>query len=223
MIDAKRKYIQNGEDKKNSKGLWVTSYPSREKGTSYWTRSWCVWNGLSSRVVVGGPQQIKHPGYEGTTNMFQDFQLFSDWVTQEPNYRTKETNWKYWQLDKDIITPFNKVYSPDTCCFVPNELNGLLTWRTRDRGKLPLGVSEDKGRGDCDIVYRAFCNIDGNRTALGRRKTPQEAHKLWQQAKIDEITKKSAKYDFPSKVVVGLQNHADLIYDDLINDRETVR
>ena len=49
-----------------------------------------------------------------------------------------------YQLDKDILVKGNKVYSPETCCFVPSEINNLFTKRDKSRGNLPIGVSFDK-------------------------------------------------------------------------------
>ena len=37
-------------------------------------------------------------------------------------------------LDKDILVRGNKLYSPDTCLFVPQEINNLLTVQNK-RGK----------------------------------------------------------------------------------------
>lgn len=51
-----------------------------------------------------------------------------------------------WQLDKDILVKGNKVYSPSTCCFVPLEINSLLTSAKRMRGKNPIGVIEIKNK-----------------------------------------------------------------------------
>lgn len=41
-----------------------------------------------------------------------------------------DENWKPhmegWHLDKDILLKGNKVYSPETCAFVPAKINSLL-------------------------------------------------------------------------------------------------
>ena len=47
---------------------------------------------------------------------------------------------KGYHLDKDILTKGNKVYSEDTCVFVPNSLNQFLVSRVNFRGDNPLGV-----------------------------------------------------------------------------------
>lgn len=51
-----------------------------------------------------------------------------------------------YDLDKDIIIKGNKVYSPETCCFVPHKLNCTINKCQRSRGELPIGVSFDKSR-----------------------------------------------------------------------------
>ena len=47
-------------------------------------------------------------------------------------------------LDKDILIKGNKIYSPQTCCFVPENLNSLITKNDSIRNNLPIGVSWDK-------------------------------------------------------------------------------
>jgi hypothetical protein len=44
-------------------------------------------------------------------------------------------------VDKDILFKGNKVYSPETCCIVPNEINCLLTKSDKIRGNLPIGIN----------------------------------------------------------------------------------
>ena len=55
-------------------------------------------------------------------------------------------------LDKDILFKGNKVYSPETCCFVPHAINTLFLNGKKNRGDLPLGVHFDKSKG------RNYCN-----------------------------------------------------------------
>lgn len=46
-----------------------------------------------------------------------------------------------WALDKDILVKGNKVYSPATCCFVPQRINTAFIKREALRGNLPIGVT----------------------------------------------------------------------------------
>lgn len=48
-------------------------------------------------------------------NDWLNFQNFAEW--HEQNYITG------WELDKDILVKYNNLYSPQTCCFVPREIN----------------------------------------------------------------------------------------------------
>lgn len=47
-----------------------------------------------------------------------------------------------YSLDKDILIKGNKIYSPETCCFVPNEINALLIKHDGKRGKYPIGITK---------------------------------------------------------------------------------
>ena len=47
-----------------------------------------------------------------------------------------------WNVDKDIIIKGNKLYSPQTCCFVPTEINSAFTNNRHNRGKNMIGVYE---------------------------------------------------------------------------------
>lgn len=74
-------------------------------------------------------------------------------------------------------------------------------------------------------LYRAYCCVDKKQLALGRRKTPEEAHALWQKAKVEEIRKKILHYKdtLPTNVLEGLELHASIIETDWLNGNETIR
>ena len=83
------------------------------------------------------------------------------------------------QLDKDILVKGNKLYSPDTCLFVPKEINTLLTHRRKDKGLYPVGVSY-KPRIN---RYRAQISKFKKVIHLGCFITPEEAFQAYKTAK----------------------------------------
>ena len=66
-------------------------------------------------------------------------------------------------LDKDILIPGNKIYSPKACSFVPDYINTLLTNSGAIRGELPCGVVAQKpsSHGQINTTYTARCR-DGH-------------------------------------------------------------
>jgi hypothetical protein len=69
---------------------------------------------------------------------WHNYQVFAEWYY--------ENNIKDFQLDKDILVKGNKIYGPDTCCFVPLEINTLLVRHSKCRGAYPIGVGQYRDR-----------------------------------------------------------------------------
>lgn len=94
------------------------------------------WESMEKRCIDGGDQQIKYPRYAGTTNMFGNFNDFVEWSRAEVGYDLRESignqSWA-WCIEKDILGNGSKVYSPETCLFVPNAVNIFLTARNAAR------------------------------------------------------------------------------------------
>ena len=91
--------------------------------------------------------------------------------------------WQGNELDKDILVAGNKVYSPETCCFVSREINLLLTDHGAARGKCPIGVCYHKVSGR----YMARLNINGSHKYLGLLTSPESAHTAFLVAKSDHV------------------------------------
>ena len=82
-------------------------------------------------------------------------------------------------LDKDILCKGNKIYSRETCIFVPQRINSLFTKRDNARGKNPIGVS-DLPSGN----YQAYCNDGyGKSIYLGSYSSKQETFQVYKQYK----------------------------------------
>lgn len=82
-----------------------------------------------------------------------------------------------WTLDKDILVKGNKIYGPQTCCYVPPQINTLFTQRTRDRGPYPIGVTMCRGR------LISCVNRFGKSVFLGYFDTPEDAFYAYKLAK----------------------------------------
>lgn len=103
------------------------------------------------------PLQKVQPRYKGSSvaGEWLLFSTFKCWMEQQ--------DWENKALDKDILVAGNSVYSQDTCIFVSQALNNLLSDRAWCRGSLPQGVTLHKR----DKRYRAQCNMGGGRVFLG--------------------------------------------------------
>lgn len=127
----------------------------------------------------------KHPTYVDCSvdERWHCFQDFAEW---------HEENWKDymegWSLDKDVLVKWNKIYSPETCCFIPHEINTQLRKKTLNSDSLPIGVSRNK-KG-----FHAKCYINGIRKGLGTYKTPEEAFQAYKTAKESYIKEVAEKW-----------------------------
>jgi hypothetical protein len=83
------------------------------------TKAYSIWRAMLRRCYYRGSKHHQR-SYEGITvcEEWLNFQTFAEWF--EENY---PTDGKRCQLDKDVITPGNKVYSPKTCSFVTQQEN----------------------------------------------------------------------------------------------------
>lgn len=145
------------------------------------TEPYLVWRSMLDRCYNEKTRDKKR-SYLGckVCAHWHDFQNFADWF---------EVNAvKGWQLDKDLLSKGNKLYSPETCCFLPKRINCLLITNKSTRGCLPIGVSE------CTKVsprYRAACAAGGKSPVyLGTYKTIEDAfvaYKDYKEALIKQL------------------------------------
>jgi hypothetical protein len=128
----------------------------------------------------------RNPTYVGCTvsENFKNFQYFAEWCQSQIGFGNKG-----WQLDKDILIKGNKVYSEDTCVFVPKEINMWIQNKRSNRGGLPIGVSYHTDSGK----YVAQCGINGTRVHLGLYANPEGAFEAYAARKSEHL-KERAEY-----------------------------
>lgn len=122
----------------------------------------------------------KYPTY-ANCSVCEDWLFYSNF---EKWY--KEHYVEGWQLDKDILVKGNKVYSPQTCCFVPQEINKLLNKNLKQRGINPIGVSYVQSKGK----YVAYAI----KRTVGAFNTPEEAFYAYKEAKEARIREVADKW-----------------------------
>lgn len=165
------------------------------------------WNNMLSRCY--NPYYLnKYPTYINcyVCEDWHNFQNFAKWY--EENYY--EIEGEKMCLDKDILVKGNKIYSPETCCFVCNRINTLFTKRDKLRGKYPLGVSWDKARNK----FRARCKIldkeNKNKLIhLGLYNTSEEAFLAYKNFKEKHIKQVADEYKdlIPKKLYEALYRY----------------
>ena len=79
--------------------------------------------------------------------------------------------WEGLHLDKDILIPGNKIYGPNACMFIPQDINKLLVDREAARGLYPQGVAFNKR----EKKFRAAIRQYGETVHLGYHPTPPQS------------------------------------------------
>ena len=162
---------------KGVKGDGVTKVNGKQ------TKGYNTWHNMLKRCYSPSCQNLQ-PTYIGCSvrNEWLYFPTFKSWFNA--NYV------EGWQLDKDLLLNGNKVYGPDTCIFIPPQINTLFTDCGRKRGEYPIGVSFHKKTGK----FMAQIHIDGKKQYLGLFDGPDEAHKAYLIAKKANVLRMAEKW-----------------------------
>lgn len=125
---------------------------------------------------------------------YQDVTVCDEWLRFSNFLSWFESNkkWYYsgWHIDKDILVKGNKEYSPDKCCFVPQEINSLFVKMEKRRGEYPLGVSYIRSK----KKFVATVAICGKNKTIGHFNTPEEAFNAYKEAKEARIKELADKW-----------------------------
>ena len=151
----------------------------------------------------------REPSYIGceVSEDWLNFQNFAGWY-YDNIYQIED---EVISLDKDILCKGNKIYSPDTCVFVPQTINSLFTKRDNHRGNYPVGVYYKKK----NKKYIAQCNVNEKQKHLGCYDKPEEAFQVYKNFKEKYI--KEVAEEYKDKIPEKLYN-AMITYEVEIDD-----
>lgn len=159
-------------------GVLGAKYPTRVNGVK--TKEYVLWTNMLVRCYSDSSKK-RRPTYEGceVSDNFKNYEYFYEWCNKQIGF-TNEGNENPFHLDKDLLIKGNKVYSEDTCVFIPAEINTLLIKCAATRGEHLIGVSWHKTR----KAFVAKVNKSkGKREYLGFFNTEIEAFKAYKIAK----------------------------------------
>ena len=119
-------------------GIVGNKYPAKINGKH--TKEYKAWHDVIGRSYGDKPKN-KRPTYKNVVccDEWLLFENFYEWLHKQKNF-DKWLNGNKWAIDKDILIKGNKIYSPDTCCLVPLNVNGLFVKSDSSRGKYSIGV-----------------------------------------------------------------------------------
>ena len=102
------------------------------------TPEYQAWQGMMQRCYSQSYQN-RQPTYNGCSVCPEwfNFQIFAEWYCSHKLYGNK------YELDKDILHPGNKLYSPQTCTLLPSVINTIIQVHLSNR-ELPQGVVRNK-------------------------------------------------------------------------------
>ena len=164
--------------------------------------SWyAAWNGMINRCYNEN-LRYRHISYKDCTvsENFRYLSNFKEWYHKQIGHDQEG-----WHLDKDILVKGNKVYSEDTCCFVPPEINSLFIKADRIRGKYPIGIYEDKQAGK----FKVRISVEGKQKHIGRYYCEKEAFYAYKTAKESYIKEVANKWkdQIDNRVYDALMNY----------------
>ena len=171
------------------------------------TRVYNTWKNMLQRCYSEKLHR-KESTYENcrASEEWLNFQNFGEW----DNDNFYQIEGEIMNLDKDILIKGNKIYSPDTCIYVPQTINKLFVKCDKSRGKYPIGTylyRNGKYVAQCYLINPQTGRSKGKN--LGLYNTVEEAFNVYKQFKERNIKEVAEYYKskIPTKLYDALYNY----------------
>ena len=166
-------------------GVVGTKYPSEVNRVK--TKEYVLWTHMLRRCYSDSYKK-KQPTYKdcAVSENFNYYEYFYDWCQNQIGFGNNG-----WHLDKDLLVKGNKVYSEDSCVFIPREINLLLIKREASRGEHLIGVHW------CNTKKAFVAQVNKNKGSpewLGSFNTELEAFNAYKEAKESFIKEQANKW-----------------------------
>lgn len=168
------------------------------------TEQYNHWSHMLKRVY--SPKCLaKMPTYKEceVCDEWMNYQNFAKWYDEHKWFEGQQF------VDKDILHKGNKIYAPENCCLVNNEINLLFLKSQAVRGDLPIGVIWQTNNHN----YVARCSVYGKGMKhIGVFDNPIDAFYVYKEFKEAHIKSVADKYkndypNFPQEIYEAMYNY----------------
>lgn len=143
------------------------------------TKSFATEQGLLKEYQIWSNIVVRcNRGYAKLHEEFYKFESWLKWASNQKGFMKLDSNGNIFQLDSDLFSKAEKIYSPTSCVFVPREINSLCKPNVNRTG-LPRGVS---------------ISFDGVSKNLGCYTTLEEASLVSKEARLNRVKFLEDKY-----------------------------
>lgn len=175
----------------------VGTYKSRvgsSRHTRNSTEEYRTWMNMLSRCydpnyITTKAGQACYVGVK-VVDSWLDFQVFAEWYCvklAESQLKSPETKFV---LDKDLLSPDVKIYSPETCCLIPEQINLLLINRLLYNKTRKLSTI----RKCKNVTYSIGISLNKKFTTFSGYKTEKECFDLYLSNKEKELNNSIENY-----------------------------
>lgn len=170
-------------------------------------KEYYTWRGILRRCFDKNSKN-KNKAYQDVSccDEWLLYENFYEWIHKQENFG-EWLNSDDWAIDKDILVKGNKIYSPQTCCLVPRNVNNLFIKCQNVRGVYPIGVGKQYKN------YTAKCQnpFTGKTEPLGTYETIASAflaYKFQKESYIKQVAKEEyAKGNITKRCYDAMMNY----------------
>lgn len=163
-------------------GLWsayINNNPTKEYST---------WKNILKRCFCESYKEIQ-PTYTKCEicDEWLNFQNFAEWYDNNYPHHVEDVSF---EIDKDLLSKNNKkIYSEETCVFIPSNVNLLLSHKKKTNTSGHVGVCKVKKKND--IVWRVQIGnfMEEKPLSLGQYANFEEAVEIYNTYRVKQVEK----------------------------------
>jgi hypothetical protein len=150
------------------------NFRARHPNNGPCTKEYGTWSSMLFRCYSKDRDASTLRNYGDCTvcDEWHNFQNFAKWCQTQPEMLYPDSS-----LDKDIRVKGNRVYSPETCCFVPQYINTAITGIKHQNSTGKAGVWKYKES------YVSEITVFSTKAALGSFDNKEDAEYMYRQVK----------------------------------------